>query len=143
MVTLLDHAAAAEKRRHAVEQVFAAIEHADAGRPEHFVAAEGQEIGIASANVDRLVRHGLRRIDQDDRAGRVGDFDDLVDRVDRAEHVRNGGDGDQLRSRRQQLLERVEVELIVVGDRRPADLAAGALGQLLARGRCCCGAPST
>ena len=138
----LDHAAAAQEGRHPVEQVLAAIEHADARGPEHLVPAEGQEIGVPGPHVDRLVRHGLRRVDQHDGAGGVGHFDDLVDRVDRAQHVRNGRDGDELRPRRQQPLEGVQVELIVVGDRRPADRAAGALRPAAARGRCCCGAPS-
>ena len=64
VVTLFDHAAAAEEGRHAIEQVFAAIEHADAGGAEHLVAAEGEKIDIASADIDRLVRNGLRRVDR-------------------------------------------------------------------------------
>ena len=40
-----DHAAAAEERRHGVEQFLAAVEDADAGRAEHLVAAEGEEVG--------------------------------------------------------------------------------------------------
>ena len=73
----VDHAAAAEERRHGVEQFFAAVEHADAGGAEHLVAAEGEEVGAQLADVRRQVRHALGRVDQHQRAGRVrpaGDF---------------------------------------------------------------------
>ena len=45
-----------------------------------------------SLHVDRQVRHGLRPVEQDHRAGRVRASRDLGDRVDRAEHVRDVGD---------------------------------------------------
>ena len=42
--TALDHRPAAEERRHLLEQLAAAPEHADAGRAEHLVAGEGVEV---------------------------------------------------------------------------------------------------
>ena len=42
----VDHAAAAQERRHRVEQRFFAVEDADARRAEHLVAAERQEVGV-------------------------------------------------------------------------------------------------
>ena len=74
----VDHAAAAEERRHRVEQFLAAVEHADAGGAEHLVAAEGEEVGAELADVGRQVRHALGRVDQHDRAGGVGAAGDFA-----------------------------------------------------------------
>ena len=94
-----DHVPAAEERRHRLEQLAAAVQHADAGRPVGLVAGPGVEVGAERGDVDRQVRHGLRAVDQHDRAGGVRAARDLVDRVDRAEHVGDVGDGDELRAR--------------------------------------------
>ena len=67
----VDHAAAAQERRHRVEQLFAAVEHADARGAEHLVAAERQEVGAERDHVGRPMRHALSRVDQHDRPGRV------------------------------------------------------------------------
>ena len=64
----VDHAAAAEERRHGVEQFLAAVEHADAGGAEHLVAAEGEEVGAHLADVRRQVRHALGGVDEHHRA---------------------------------------------------------------------------
>ena len=50
-------------------------------------------------------------------------------RHDGAEHVRHMGDGDHLGARGEQLLELVEQELAVVGDRRPFQHRALPLAQ--------------
>ena len=63
----LDHLAAAEERRQLVEQLATAPEHADAGRADHLVAGEGQQVGAARDHVDRQLRHGLGGVDDDDR----------------------------------------------------------------------------
>ena len=39
------------------------------GRPEHFVAAEGDEVGAQRLHVERQMRHALGRVDQHDRPG--------------------------------------------------------------------------
>ena len=104
----VDHAAAAEERRHRVEQFFAAVEHADAGGAEHLVAAEGEEVGAELADVRREVRHALGGVDEHERAGGVRTAGDFADRVDRAEDVRDGGDGDDLRAVGEQRVEFVE-----------------------------------
>jgi hypothetical protein len=54
---------------------------------------------------------------------------DLLDRHDGAERVRHLGDGDDLRARRQQLLEFLDQEIAVVVDRRPFDHRALALAR--------------
>ena len=63
----------------------AAVQDADAGRPVGLVPGPGVEVGVDRAEVDRQLRHGLRAVDDDDRAGGVRAADDLVDRVDRPE----------------------------------------------------------
>ena len=93
-----DHVPAAEERRHRLEQLAAAVQHADAGRPVGLVAGPGVEVGAERGDVDRQVRHGLRAVDQHERAGGVRALGDLGDRVDRAEHVGDVGDGDELRA---------------------------------------------
>ena len=130
-VDAVDHAAAAEERRHGVEQLFAAVEHADAGGAEHLVAAEGEEVGAEGEDVGRSMGHALGGVDQHQRAGRVRPAGDFGDRIDRAEHVRDGGDGDDLRAVGEQRVECVEDEQAVVGDRDVAEDGAGARGQLL------------
>ena len=67
-----DHAAAAEERRHRLEQVGPAPQDADAGRAHHLVGREGEEVDAELADVDRGVRDELRAVGHDDRAGRVG-----------------------------------------------------------------------
>ena len=44
----LDHVAAADERPHLLEQLAAAVEHADPGRAVAFVAGPGEEVGVES-----------------------------------------------------------------------------------------------
>ena len=67
-----DHVAATEERRHRVEQLLAAPQHADARRPAHLVAAEGDEVGVPRLHVGDVVRHVLAGVDDGQRAGGVG-----------------------------------------------------------------------
>ena len=48
-----DHLAAAEERRHRLEQLGAGPEAADAARAEHLVAGEPDEVGVPRLHVDR------------------------------------------------------------------------------------------
>ena len=112
-----DHVPAAEERRHRVQQLAAPVQDADPGRAVGLVAGPGVEVGAELGDVDRHRRHGLCAVDQDEGAGGVRALDDLGDRVDRPEHVGDVGDGDQLRALREQLVEHVEVEQALVGDR--------------------------
>ena len=66
-----DHVAAAEERRHRVEQRLAAPQHADAGRAAHLVAAERDEVGVPGLHVGDVVRHVLAAVDDRHRAGGV------------------------------------------------------------------------
>ena len=67
-----DHAAAAEERRHGVEQLGPAPQHADAGRAHHLVGREGDEVDVELAHVDRRVRDELRAVGHHHGAGGMG-----------------------------------------------------------------------
>ena len=133
-----DHVPAAEERRHRLEQLAAAVQHADAGRAVGLVAGPGVEVGVERGDVDRHVRHRLHAVDDHHGAGGVRAARDLGDRVDGAEHVRHVRDGDELRLVGQRVVERVHVEQPVVGDRAPT--RSGSRGSATAR--CSSGAPS-
>ena len=91
-----DHVAAAEERRHRVEQLLAAPQHADARRAAHLVAAEGDEVGVPRLHVGDVVRHVLAGVDDGQRAGGVGGVAQLPHRGDRAEHVAHRGEAERL-----------------------------------------------
>ena len=128
----VDHAAAAEERRHGVEQFFAAVEHADAGGAEHLVAAEGEEVGAEFADVRGEVRHALGGVDEHERAGGVRAAGDFCDRVDRAQDVRDGGDGDDFRAVGEQRVERRR------GSSRPSSVIGMCLRTAPVRSASCC-----
>ncbi len=79
-----DHLAAALPGRHALEQLFAPVQNADAGGTEHLVAGKGVEIAAQLLHVDRHVRHGLRAVDERDDAARLGGGDQAPNRQHRA-----------------------------------------------------------
>ena len=122
-----DHVAAAEERRHGVEQRLASPQHADARRTAHLVAAEGHEVGIPGLHVGDVVRHVLTSVDDGKRSGGVSGITQLANRIDGAEHVAHGREAECLGAieQRRQV---GEVELAVVGQRHPAQLDA-ALGR--------------
>ena len=79
LLNAADHAAAAEERGHRVEQFAAAPQHADAGGPEHFVAAEGDEVGTQRLHIERKMRSPLGGVDQcygSNGTSPTGDFGD-------------------------------------------------------------------
>ena len=106
-------------------------QRADSRRAQHLVPGEGQEVGAQLDDVDRHVRHALRRVDQDQRAGVVRQAGDLGDRVDGAEGVADVADGDQLRSPRQSGAQVVEIEPAVIGDADVLEARPGLGRQLL------------
>ena len=81
----LDHVAAAEERRHRLEDLAAAVQDADAGRAVGLVPGPGVEVGADGGDVDGDLRHGLRAVDDGHGAGGAGAGDDLGDGVDRPE----------------------------------------------------------
>ena len=139
----LDHLAAAQERRHLLEQLLAAPQRARAARAGQLVAREGEEVAAERLHVDRAVRRRLRAVDDHDRVARVRPVADLADGVERAERVRLVHDRDQAHAAlaldRREL---VEVEAAVVGHadvaqrRRPSGWPATATAP------CSSGAPS-
>ena len=89
-----DHVAAGEERRHALEQLAAPVQHADAGRPERLVPRPGVEVCVDRRHVDRHLGDGLRAVDQRHGARRAGSRRDLGDGVDRPQHVRDVREGE-------------------------------------------------
>ena len=73
-----DHVAAADERRHLLEQLAAAVQHADPGRPVGLVPGPGVEVGVDRAQIDGDLRHRLAAVDQRHRAGVVRAGDDRL-----------------------------------------------------------------
>jgi hypothetical protein len=125
-----DHAASPEERRHGLEQLGAAPQHADSGRPEHLVSGERQEVGAEGVDVGGDVRDVLARVDARQGTGRVGGIGEHPHRGDGADHVRHGRERQELRPV-EQAVEIGEVQAAVVGEGDPAQLEAALGGQLL------------
>ena len=126
-----DHAAAAEERWHALEQLRARPEHADAHGGAHLVSAERDEVAAQLANRHGHVRHRLRGVDADQSPGGVGSLRDAPDVVDRSQHVGLMAEADELGWRAEELVEPGEVEATVVGDVQEGKLETCAVrGQL-------------
>ena len=119
-----DHLAAAEERRHRLEELLTAPQHADARRPEHLVAREGEEVDTERADVDAAVGDELGGVDDDDGSGGVRRLDDRAQVVDRAEHVRHGRDADEPDTV-DEPVEVAQVEPVVRRDGEVAELHAG------------------
>ena len=91
-----DHPAAAEERRHRIQDVLAGPKDTDAGRTEHLVTGEDEEVDVECHDVGRGVRDRLRAVDGDQGAVAVSDRREFANRVDRAQDVRHAGDREQL-----------------------------------------------
>jgi hypothetical protein len=107
------------------------MQDADPGRAVGLVAGPGVEVGVDRAQVDRELRDRLSPVDEHGGADCVGAADDLPDRVDRAEHVRYVDEADELGLAREQLVERVEIELAVVEHRHVGKLRLPILAEQL------------
>ena len=126
-----DHVPAAQERRHLLQQLPAAVEQADGGA-ERLVAGPGVEVGVDRAQVDGHLGHGLRAVDQADRAGRPGAPHDLGHRVDRAQDVGHVRHRHELHAAlAEHGVELVQRELGPVGHRQVAQARAGGLAQEL------------
>ncbi len=132
-VDLADHLAAGQERRHRIEQLASRPQRPGAHRRQHLVAAEGIEVDAQVLHVDLEVRHGLRPIDEHERAGRVRHLGHLLDRVDGAQRVRDVGERHELWLEPEQDLEHVEAQDAVVGDRDELEVAVDLLDEELPR----------
>ena len=129
-----DHVPAAEERRHRLEDLRAAVQHADAGRAVDLVAGPDVEVGVDLADVDRDLRDRLRAVDADDRTGGVRARDDVGDRVDRAGGVRDVADRDELdRAGREMAVEIVELKDALVVDADDLEVRADLLAEHVPR----------
>ena len=90
-----DHLAAAEERRHLLEQLLAGPQRADPARAAHLVRGERDEVGVPRLHVGGDVRHVLAGVDEHERVVRVRGVGERADVVERAEHVRHRGDREQ------------------------------------------------
>ena len=126
--------AAEVERCHCLEQARPAPQCADARRAAHLVGRECEEVAVELLHVDRVVRRGLRRVDDHDRSLVVGPGCKSLDRVDRAERIRDEVVGDDLDVPQScDLVERVEAELAVRVERDRGEGRAVALGDVLPR----------
>ena len=74
-----DGRSAGARGRQLVEQLAAAPQCADAGRPEHLVRRERREVDAELRDVDALMRHRLAGIEHRQRAARRRDRGDVRD----------------------------------------------------------------
>ncbi len=128
---LRDHVAAAEERRHRLEQLGLAVQDADAGRPVRLVTGPGVEVDVA--HVDRQVRDGLRAVDHHPGAGGVRAAGDVGDVVDRAADIGGVGDRDDLRGALEQRVELGVDQAALVVDADVGQRGPGALRRELPR----------
>ena len=89
--------AGAGGRQH-IEQLFAAVEHADAVRPEHLVRRERGEVDAHRPEIGRTMRHRLARVEHDPGAACVRERHDIGDRCEVPRDVRDLGDRHDARS---------------------------------------------
>jgi hypothetical protein len=99
--------------RQCVERRGLAVQRAEV-RPEPFVRAADQEVGVQCLDIDRRVRRVGDGIDIGQCPDLMRPRDDLADRVDRPDSVARIADGDELRPRGQLRLEVLEIERHVV-----------------------------
>ena len=128
-----DHLAAAEERRHRVEQRAARPQGTHAVRSEKLVAAEGIEIDAKGGDVDGAVRDTLRAVEQHARAGRLGRSDDRGHVEDGTCDVRDVGKCHQLRARAEQAGQGSGIDPAFRRDRQEPQHDARARGQHLPR----------
>ncbi len=83
----LDHRAAGDERRHRVQQLASAVQHANTIGAQHLMAGERREVDVERMEVDRLVRHRLAGVQHRQRADRLRPRDQLGDRSHRAGDV--------------------------------------------------------
>ncbi len=126
--------AAGHERLHLLEELRLAPEHADAARPAHLVAGDGDEVGAERLHVELHVRRGLRGVADEDRALLVRPRYELVDGVDRPERVRDEtGRDDADVPVSPDRVEAGEIELAVIVERDEPQLGARLPGDELPR----------
>src|SRR6202007_2052619 len=96
-----DHLAAALPGRHCRQQLTAAVEHADFGRPVSLMSGEGIEVATERLHVDRQPWCRLTAVDQHLGALPVCKTNDGLDWHERARRIGDMGHRHKTRTRRQ------------------------------------------
>ena len=113
---VLYHLATALIGRQAVEPLFLAVEHADAGGTVHLVAAEGEEVAVYLLHIDGDVGCALGAVDHHGHVVGVGDAYHLLYGVDGAQHIADMADADDAGARGEEALILVEEQLAALVD---------------------------
>ena len=127
----LDHRAACDERRHRIEQLAPAVQHANTVGAQHLVTGERAEVDVERMEVDGLMRHRLAGVQQRQRTDGLGARDQLGHRGHRTGDVRMVAERNHFHALVE--LQRVQVDAAVVGDAVPLQGGTGAAGQLLPR----------
>ena len=125
-----DHVAAALPWRHALEQLLAPIQHADAGGPSILWRRNNRSRSRAPVRPRACAEPPARRRAAPGRHA-LGDRNELLDRYDRAERIRDVSKRQQFRPWTDQLFERLEVDFTGLRDRDDLERRARLLAQQL------------
>ena len=106
----LYHLAAGEEGRHGVQQLLASVQHSDAHGAVHFMAGEGQKVRAQRLHVHRDMGRTLRRVHDHDRARAVRKLRYLADGVHPAQDIGDMRTCHDLRPRRDERGDFVEIE---------------------------------
>ena len=130
---MLDHAAAAEKRRQCGERLAPAPQHADAGGAEGLVAGEGVEVDAERGDIHRAMLHGLGAVEQHARADGARRFHKRRNVADGAGDVRGMRDRHESATRREGFIQARKIEASVCSQRQQSQNDAAPLAQQLPR----------
>ena len=84
-----DHLATAQERRHSLQQLLLAVQHAYAHRSEHLVTAEGKKISVHFLHINRHMRCALRCVNHSNSANLMRSGNSLSNRVQASQNVGN------------------------------------------------------
>ena len=87
LINVFDHLATIQKRLHIIEQIELAVETADAHGTEHLMARKREKIAIKLLYINRLMRHKLSAINQDDRTESMSRINNTLEGRDKTRGV--------------------------------------------------------
>ena len=129
----INHVTTPQKGRHGVQMFVLAKQHTNPGWPVELVSGPGEEIDVQRLHVHTFVRHGLRGIQQHQRALCMGRGDNVIDRQNSTQHVRDVGNRNHLGSLTQLGVKIVHVQRAIVEDLHSLDDRASFFGNQLPR----------
>ena len=125
----IDHVSAAQKGRHRLEQLPAAVQHADSRRTVELVAREGVEVAPHLPDIRPAVHDTLTAIDRDHSTDGMR----RLDHGPRTERIGRLRDGDRPRAGVHERRQTLRPQTAVVVEGQHAYLGSLALGQQLPR----------